>query len=85
LFGVAGGDVHMTFPELALANGYTIMAVMVVALGGRFAPGRTLEQLLQLMPAADASQSWFFSEVSFTLLELCNKELAMCTAPLQAV
>jgi hypothetical protein len=37
----------MTMLELALLSHHFTMAAMLIALGGRFAPGRTLEQLQQ--------------------------------------
>jgi hypothetical protein len=72
----ASGLWEMTLVELAMFNQHFTMAAMLIALGGRFAPGRTLEQLQQQQ---QRKQPWNADEVRLQVHMQLNRRLRAVT------
>jgi hypothetical protein len=72
---VSGGGSDITLLEVAVHHEHYVMTPMLIALGGRFSPGCTLEQLLKLQDIAAlegilmSPGTWL--EVRTTWLDLC--------------
>jgi hypothetical protein len=92
LVGAPANVAEMTMLELAMFDQHFTTAAMLIALGGRFAPGRTLEQLQQLerggrprdisevrlaLPMNQAQSAWHSCGGGLVLLIMsCMVELA---------